>query len=339
MTDPVDTTADASDIPTDTTTVASGDSVDALMWVLTNLIGSAATPEIQQAQALLLQRLALEGSVIPSRISAPANITEAAGYINLLTDLGQNDMRLQMLGAALGLAGSVPLPGLNPTAPPLTLTPIANDQPVGATWLTTTVVMRSDLAAGLAAALHTVHAAGGLLPLWSPPALPAAGAPMLQDTLLYLGRAMLAAPTATTVDPQTDAVVLGRAASDSGTGFRLAIRVSSGTPDASTEDWTCLMWDDVGSAFTEQVVTGATLLPIETVLTGSGLSAVRPITVPSGRGDLSWARLAALGGLLPGVTRLGDELALVYTDRQIAASAIATMVNWIWDGTSFTPPT
>lgn len=330
-------TDDTTVTDTSDTSAVSPAGTDALMGVLTSLIASASTPEMQQAQALLLQRLALEGSVIPSRIPAAANVSEVGGYINLLTALGQDDMRTQMLGAALGLAGSVPLAGLTEPTPALTLTPVANDRPDGATAVPLTVSLRSDLAAGLSAALDTVHTAGGLLPLWSPPALTAAGAPVLLDMLLYLGRAVLVAPTATMMDPQTDPVVLGRAASDAGSGFRLAIRVDAGAPAGNTEDWTCLLWDAVGEAFAEQTVTGATMLPIETALAGSGLTAVQMAGPPTGLGDLSWARLAALGGLIPGVTRLGDELALVYPASRISSSALATMTNWLWDGTRFAP--
>lgn len=322
---------------TDDPAVSAAD-VESLMGVLTGLIASASTPEIQQAQILLLQRLALEGSVIPSRIPAPADITQVGGYINLLTALAQDDMRTQMLGAALGLAGSAPLPGLSVVAPALTLTPVANDRPPDGTAVPLTVSLRSDLVAGLSAALDTAHAAGGLLPLWSAPALPPIGTPVLLDLLLYLGRAVLVAPTATLADPQTDAVVLGRAASDPGTGFRLAARVSAGTAGGNTEDWTCLARDPVGAAFVEQIVTGATMLPIETVLAGSGLAAVQMAGPPARLDDLSWARVAALGGLIPAVTRLGDELALVYPDSVIRGSALATMTSWIWDGTRFAPP-
>lgn len=333
----VDLNVTGSDPTTDaaeTATVASPESVDDLMGVLTGLIGSASTPEMRQAQVLLLQRLALEGDVIPSRIPAPANITEVGGYLNLLTALGQDDMRTQMLGAALGLAGTLPLPGLGQPAPPLSLAVVSNDAPASVTGLAATVTMRSDLVTGLSAALQTVHAAGGLLPLWAPAALPPPGSPAF-DPLLHLGRAVLVAPVATLVDPQTDAVVLGRAASDTGTSYRLAVRVRAGTTGASTEDWACLAWDAVSASYAEQTVSGASLLPIETALTGSGLSALRSGGVPAGRGDLAWARLANVAGLLPGVTRLGDELALVYGAQQIAASAFATQVDRVWDGGAF----
>jgi hypothetical protein len=317
----------------------SQESTDALMAVLTNLIAAANTPEMQQAQVLLLQRLALEGSVIPSRIAAPADITQIGGYINLLTTLGQDDMRTQMLGAALGLAGSVPLPGLGQPGPPLTLTSTANDRPPGetGTGVAPTVSMRSDLVAGLSRALDAAHTAGGLLPLWTPSALPPAGASVLQDLLLYLGRAVLVAPTTTMVDPQTDPVVLGRPDSDGGTGFRLALRVNPDVPGSDNEDWTCLAREAVDQGFVTQTVSGASMLPMETVLAGSGLTASRSAAPPTGRDDLSWARLAALGGLIPSVTRLGDELALVQPAARIRASALATMTDWMWNGSRFAP--
>jgi len=46
---------------------------DALIGMITNLIASASTPEMLRAQNLPRPRLALEGSVIPWRIPAPAN--------------------------------------------------------------------------------------------------------------------------------------------------------------------------------------------------------------------------------------------------------------------------
>jgi hypothetical protein len=325
------------DPATDLGTAPSQAAVDALLGALTNLIAGAVTPEAQQAQVLLLQRLALEGSVIPSRIPPPANITQVGGYINLLTSLGESDLRSQLLGAALGLAGSTPLPGLAEATPALPLVPVANDR-AGSAAVPLTVSMRSDLVAGLAVALDAVHGAGGLLPLWSPSALPPAGTAVPLDLLVYLGRAVLIAPTVTLVDPQTDPVVLGRAASDTGIGYRLAVRVDADTPDASTEDWTCLFWDPTSGAFGTQAVTGASMLPIESALSASGLTATQISAAPTDQADLSWARLAAIGGLIPSVTRLGDELALVYPAAQISSSALAPLVGWTWDGTRFAPP-
>jgi hypothetical protein len=216
------------------------------------------------------------------------------------------------------------------------LVPTANDQPPGG-GAAATVVLRSDLAPGLAVAINAAHAAGGLLPLWSPPALPPAGASVTLDPLLHLGRAVLVAPAAATVDPHTDPIVLGKPASEPGGGYRLALRTNANAPGASTEDWVCLAWDEPSSGYTAQTVTGASLLPLETVLAGSHLIVVRSTDPPTGRADRAWAQLTAADGLVPGMSRLGDELALVYPPRTIAASALAPVVSWVWNGTRFAP--
>jgi hypothetical protein len=332
-------TSTTTDAGADLVPVVSQDAIDSLMGTLTGLIAAANTPEAQQAQVLLLQRLALQGSVVPSRIPAPANITQVGGYLNLLTDLGQDDMRTQMLGAALGLAGSTPLPGLGDPAPALALTALANDRPAGDAGATVpaTVTLRSDLAPALTAVLDSLHAAGGLLPLLTPAALPPAGTTVPFDLLTYLGRAALVAPTAATVAPATDPVVLGHPAAAAGDPFRLAVRVQAGTTGADTGDWTCLFFDQVAGAFGQTTVSGAALLPLDAVLSGSGLQAPAPGPAPAGRGDLTWARIAAPAGLVPGVTRFGDELGLVRRASEISASALATMVDWTWNGSRFVP--
>ena len=329
----------AADSTADLVPVVSQDAIDALMGTLTGLVAAANTPEAQQAQVLLLQRLALQGSVVPSRIPAPANITQVGGYVNLLTTIGQDDMRTQMLGAALGLAGTTPLPGLGDPAPALGLTALANDRPAGdaGAAVPATVTLRSDLAPALTAVRDGLHAAGGLLPLLTPAALPPAGASVPFDLLAYLGRAALVAPTAATVAPDADPVVLGHPAASAGEGFRLAVRVQAGTSGADTADWTCLFFDPVAGAFGQTTVSGAALLPLDAVLAGSGLVAPAPGPAPLVRADLGWARIAVPAGLVPGVTRFGDELALVRRASEIGASALATMVDWTWNGTRFAP--
>ena len=90
----------------------SSTAIDGVLAALTEVIRSSTSPEVQEVQLMLLRRLALEGSVIPSRIPAPRNITEIGGYLNQLTTLGLDDMRTQMLGSVLGLAAPMPLSGL-----------------------------------------------------------------------------------------------------------------------------------------------------------------------------------------------------------------------------------
>lgn len=314
---------------------------DALVLALTDVIKGASTPEIQQAQALLLRRLAMQGDVIPSRIPAPRNITEIGGYFNILTDLNETAMRKDMLGAALGLAGADRLDGaLGGSVPPMVFTRIANDRlpsPIGDA-VPLSVGVRADLAGPLLATVANVRSWGGHLPLWAPPtALPAptGGTGSAPDPLPYLGREVWVAPTTATVDPATDPIVLGRASTDLLPGYRIGIRVADGTAGAPKLDWVGLTWDAIGNAFVETAIGAVSLLPIDVALAATPFGA-RPIAAwPAGRGDYAWARLVAPAGLLPGASRLGDELALLWTADQIAESAFATHLDAVWDGAAF----
>jgi len=313
---------------------------DALVLALTEVIKGATSPEIQQAQALLLRRLATQGDVIPSRIPAPLNITEVGGYLNLLGTLGEQSMRRDMLGSTLGLATGGLEPSVGSAVPPLRLTAVATHRPGGAggAEVPLSVGVREDLAPPLVAALVDVAAAGGLLPLWSPPAAlpaPSGGTAGPPDPLPYLGRQVWVAPTTATVDPENDPVVLGRAASDAAPGYRLAIRVADGTPGATTEQWTGLAWDPIGLGFVERDLGSVPMLAIETALAGTVFVARRVPVAPAGRGDYAWAQLTAVAGLLPGASRLGDELALVWSGEDIRSSAYATMLDATWDGIRF----
>lgn len=313
---------------------------DAIVLALTEVIKGATSPEIQQAQAMLLRRLATQGDVIPSRIPAPLNITEVGGYLNLLERLGENQMRRDMLGSTLGLATGSLEASIGSAVPPLRLTAVATHRPAGAVGAAVplSVAVREDLVPSLVAALVDVAAAGGQLPLWSPPvALPAptggTGGP--PDPLPFLGRQVWVAPSAATADPENDPVVLGRATSDVAPGYRLGIRVADGTPGATTEQWTGLAWDPVGMGFVERDLGSVPMLPIETALAATVFVARRVPVAPSGRGDYCWATLTATAGLLPGASRLGDELALVWSGDDIRTSAFAPHLDALWDGTRF----
>ncbi|UJP08935.1 hypothetical protein L2X99_10630 [Microbacterium sp. KUDC0406] len=314
---------------------------DALVLALTDVIKGASGPEIQQAQAMLLRRLATQGDVIPSRIPAPRNITEVGGYLNLLTELGETTMCKGMLGAALGLAASVPADdGAGGTVPPLRLVQIANDRlpsPAG-DGVPLSVGVRQDLAAGLQAAVADVRAAAGHLPLWGPPAAlpaPTGGTGPTPDPLPYLGREVWVAPTAALTDPETDPIVLGRASTDPGAGYRVGVRVADGTAEAESADWVGLKWDAVGGAFLEAGIGTVTMLALEKAIAATPFVS-RPLTaVPPSRGDYAWARMVAVAGLLPGASRLGDELALVWTGDQIVQSAYADHLDAVWDGAAF----
>ncbi len=181
---------------------------------LSELLKSSTSPEILQAQHLLLQRLALQGDVFSSRIPQPRNITEVGGYINLLGKLNETEMRTQALAAALGVAGPNPMPGLIPTSGVLFDVQRSNDRPAGDAQASIPVQfrIRNDFAPALDAALDTIHQAGCTLPIFSgPPSLPPLGAGTANlDMLKALGRTLDLMPTTALVDPDADALAVAR---------------------------------------------------------------------------------------------------------------------------------
>jgi hypothetical protein len=57
------------------------------------------------------------------------------------------------------------------------------------------------------------------------------------------------------------------------------------------------------------------------------------------RRERTWrARLTNAAGLIAGLTTLGDELHLLYGNAEIVASAFATRLSRVWDGTTFVAP-
>ena len=311
---------------------------DAVLLALTEVIKGATSPEIQQAQAMLLRRLAQQGDVIPSRIPAPRNVTEVGGWFNLLGEMNENALRHDMMASALGLAGAAPgSVGGGVGSPPMSLTTVVNDRTVPDASLAVTV--RSDFAPSLQTALADLRAAGGTLPMWSPPpALPSptggTGAP--PSPLPWLGREFWVAPSAALGDPDTDPVMVGRLTTDP-PGYRTLVRVNSGTPLSQTDAWTGLVWDQIGSAFVERPVASATFLPLAIALAATPFTVADLAAAPAGRGDVRWARATAVAGLVPGVSRLGDELAYVWPSAAISASAWASHLDDVWDGTAFRP--
>ncbi|MDQ6637219.1 MAG: hypothetical protein M3Y62_05455, partial [Candidatus Dormibacteraeota bacterium] len=212
------------------TNVDAGSLEEQALTALLDVIRAGSTPEAAQAQALMLRRLALQGDVVGSRVPPPRNISEIGGYINLLTDLGEPDVRTQMLASLLGVSGpNVPLSGLR-GQPSLSWVIIPNDRPVGTAQpsIPLSISVRSDFAPALQAALKSLHDQGCSLPLLSqaralPMVLP--GAPPPDDPLPYLGRALDVVPTAALIDPDVDPVALARQGTDP---YQIVARVLSG---------------------------------------------------------------------------------------------------------------
>jgi hypothetical protein len=77
-------------------------------------------------------------------------------------------------------------------------------------------------------------------------------------------------------------------------------------------------------------------VPIGSVMAAAGYYSTSPFPVPTSTVSTSWATLTNTTGLVSGVTKLGDELNLLYRGDVIAGSAFAAMLNWTWNGTAFT---
>jgi hypothetical protein len=313
---------------------------DRALDALVGIVQSAASPAAQEAQLFLLRRLALQGDVIPSRAPAPLNITQTVGLFNLLEDLGQRTTALQALSSVLGVAG--PTSALAAQGSHLlTFTALTNDRPAGAAAPTapSTVPVRADLVAGLQTALAAAHQVGAVLPLWASPALaPLTGA---TDPLEACGRQLRVLPTAALADPTTDSVVLGREIGGAATDYDLFAR-----PDPANPATAALPELEMeGAVLAPGGTTPMTvhlglvrLLPLRPVLAAAGWNTTPVSALPTGLSDLAWTRMVNIAGLLPGVTRLGDELDLVRFPGEVDGTPFAARLDWVWNGTAFAAP-
>ena len=321
---------------------------DPVEQALAAVIQAAASPQVQEAQVLLLRRLALEGSVLPSRIPAPANITEFGGYLNLLTSSEQAVMRMSAIASALGLASPAAV-SWDESPPSLGVRNIGNDRTSLAKTLNAETVaalalavpMRADFAlAWQQSVVPRLLALGAALPLWAQPAqLPTAdGLAAPADPLPALGRVVFVAPEVALGDPDSDPVVVGRADADPAETVRVMLRVSASAAASAgivPLNFHALAWDTTADMAVVRAIGAVPLVPMADVVALAGFTVVAAPPVPSRRNDLGWARLVNRSGLLSGLTTLGDELRLVWTAREIARSAFAKRLAERWNGSAF----
>ena len=312
-------------------------SEDRAIDALTKILESAISPDMLEAQKIILRRLALSGDLFPSRVPAPRNITEVGGYFNLLAD--DPILLSQTLAAAVGVAGPNPPLGWEPTLPPLYLAARPNDRPAPvAAAVPVTFMIRNDFMAPLDAALAWVHERGAVLPILSTsaPLPPASVAPATPDDLLpYLGRVLQIVPSAALANPATDPIAVGSQAAGpvSVVARQLdAAAPSAGSvPSAAWDLFTCTT-----TACTQGSVTDR-YLPLTQPLNDAGwYQAV--LTAPTALGDHAWSRWTNTTGLVPGTTRFGDELGLIYSAGGISQSSLRDRLDWTWDGTGFIAP-
>lgn len=329
-----------------TSSVFSEKIVDALVAILQ----SANSPEMLQAQQMLIRRMVLSGDVVPSRIPPPLNITEIGGYLNLLEVLEQPELRAQALASIFGVAGPNPPLGWFPEGPVLFYAMRQNDRPAGPMQaaIPTHYFIRSDFAIALDTAVGKIHSAGCQLPIMSrarylPPSTPHAvdqqqPLPPVVDMLDYIGRVLTFVPSAALVDPDTDPLALARIESSSDLQV-VARQLDTSAPEAGTvspANW--VAWKCNSLSCQETPATSRPYLPLGPIMNAAGwyqqqsLSAPESLVKPG-----NWSRWTNITGLVAGVTRYGDELSLLYTQQEIAMSSLRERLNWIWNGTEFAP--
>ncbi len=309
---------------------------------LVDIVRTANSPELWQAQQILLRRLALQGDVIPSRVPAPRNITEIGGYMNLLGKLGQPEMRSQALAGILGVAGPNPPLGWVGAAPVLSMVTLPNDRPEGPSQslIPLTVAVRSDFGPALQQSLAALHAQGGTLPLMSAPAslpqaLPGAVAP--DDALPFLGRVLNIVPGAARNDPAVDPIVLARAQGTTDPFVPMSRVLAPGTVPVTPANWDALQCD--ATSCTPVSAASAQYVPIAPLLAAGGFYPAAPPSQPSSIVDNAWSRFTNVTGLVAGSTKLGDELNLLYDPGLVNGSVFVSRLEWVWNGTTFNPTT
>jgi len=324
-------------------TLANGGApTDAILLAIVDLLKTGSNPDILEAQRILLQRIALESDVVQSRLPAPRNVTEIGGYLNLLQETGQPELRAQMLAALLGVAGPPPSGLLNSGGvTPLAFVPLANDRPAGVAQpaIPTTITIRSDFLDAFQVARTGIHLAGASLPLLSPPrALPHSqpGSVTPPDDLLpLLGRALDVVPSALLSDPDNDPLAIARLAAAPAGAFQLVARELDGGTLVPEQQWSAQKCD--ATSCTALPATQRRYLALAPILATAGWYSLTPVVLPSSKTTPgSSSRLLNRTGLVAGATRLGDELALLYPSEQIASSTLVTRLNLIWNGEAFT---
>jgi hypothetical protein len=310
-----------------------------IVGTLVNVLNASTSPDALQAQNILMRRLALEGDVIGSRVPPPRNITEIGGYMNMLADLKEGAMREQTLAGILGVAGPTQAQGFISTTTPLSMAPIANDRPAGAAQpsIPTNVSIRSDFVSSVQAAVKALHGQGATLPMTGPSVLtlPAGGpgATMPANVLFYLGRTLNLAPQAALAVPGTDPLALIRASGTTDPFAVAANAINPATNPVTPADYDALQCTPTTA--TTVPLAHASFVPLAPVLAAAGFYQSSPPPQPASSLDRSWATFTNITGLVAGETLLSDELLLLHQPSDIAASVFASLLNAVWNGTTF----
>jgi len=88
--------------------MADTNSTNSLLDLAAKMLENETSEKVMEIKNQILQRIAMESDIKPSRIPAPLNITEIGGYINLMRELNQEEMLRHALSSILGLPMQTP---------------------------------------------------------------------------------------------------------------------------------------------------------------------------------------------------------------------------------------
>lgn len=317
-----------------------------VLATIVELMKSGVRPDVLEAQRLLLQRLASEGDVFPSRVPAPRNITEIGGYLNLLEAGGLVGMRASAIAAALGVAGPAPEQVALAGVAPVGFVELANDRPAGPAQasIPPRLTLRADFLAPLQEALAALHAKGCALPLRAPRAALPANQPGASATSIDLevvlaatGRLLEVFPGTVLLDPATDPVAIARPETPATEPLRLVARELDGGTLVPEASFVALRASASGVA--TDAAAARRYLEVAPLLAAAGWEHPAPLVAPSSasaRGSL--VRFVNRTDLVAGETTLAAELALLHAPAAIARSALAPLLAFVWDGSTFAAP-
>ncbi len=72
-------------------------------------------------------------------------------------------------------------------------------------------------------------------------------------------------------------------------------------------------------------------------MAAAGFYPVQPLPEAVSSADSAWSCCTSVPALVPGVSRLADELASLCNWTDVAGSIVATMPSCVWNSTAFAP--
>lgn len=119
-----------------------------------------------------------------------------------------------------------------------------------------------------------------------------------------------------------------------GRNRRLAANVLSAGPSTVTPaNYNAI--ECTATTSTTVSLANASFVPVAPILATAGFYPASPLPMPANNTQTSWATFTNITGLANGVTKLGDELSLLFNQETIVNSVFAGILDWVWNGTTF----